>query len=766
MASFLYRLGQAAFRKRRWVLLLWVALVAVVGFKGVTAAAGSDDSSSMPGIESQKAFDLIAQRFPGNAADGASARIVFVAPDGQKVTAADNREAIERTVTDVAAGGQVASAVDPFRANAVSKDAGTAYATVTYKVTAKDITDGSKSELQRALDEARHAGLTVETGGNAVAAQTEAGGVGEAAGVLVAALVLLVTFGSMAAAGLPLLTAVIGVATSMLAITALSSAFGLSSSTGTLATMLGLAVGIDYAMFIVSRYREERGKGHAPQEAAGRATGTAGSAVVFAGLTVVVALAGLSIVGVPMLTKMGLAAAGAVLLSVIIALTLVPALLGFWPNAVLPRRLRRRNRGTGDADATHPVTGTAASASTTGAAPGAPGAVGAPGAAGVKESRWARFVLRRPLPVLLLSVIGLGALALPVTDLQLGMSGDEAKPTSTTERRAYDDLADGFGPGFNGPLTIVVDAKGAPDAAGAVDTIAKKIASTDGVVSVSKARFNEAGDTAIISATPSTPPTSVETENLVHTIRGERPGLESATDATFQVTGTTAADIDVAQKMQSALIPYLAVVVGLAFLLLLVVFRSIVVPVKAAVGFLLSVLASLGAVVAVFQWGWAAGLLGVQQTGPIMSMMPIFLVGIVFGLAMDYQVFLVSRMREAYVHGQSPGRAMVTGFGHSARVVVAAALIMMSVFSGFVTAGESMIKMIGFGLAIAVLFDAFVVRMAFVPAVLALLGHRAWWLPRWLDRVLPRVDIEGEALTRDDTPAVRPYERPRQTAGI
>ncbi|MFE2534698.1 MMPL family transporter [Streptomyces sp. NPDC059371] len=753
MASFLYRLGQTAFRKRRWVLLLWVAVVAVVGFKGLTAADGSDDSSSMPGIESQKAFDLIDQRFPGTEADGASARIVFVAPDGQKVTAADNREAIEKTVADAAAGGQVASAVNPFQANAVSKDGSTAYATVTYEVTAKDISDGSKSELRQALSDARQAGLTVETGGNAVAAQTEAGGLGEAAGVLVAALVLLVTFGSMAAAGLPLLTAIIGVATSMLAITALSSAFGLSSSTGTLATMLGLAVGIDYAMFIVSRYREERGRGHTPREAAGRATGTAGSAVVFAGLTVVVALAGLSIVGVPMLTKMGIAAAGAVLLSVIIALTLVPALLGFWPNAVLPRRLRRRNRNTGN-------TGNTGNTDEKHLATAAGAAVG------TKESKWARFVLRRPLPVLLLSVIGLGALALPVTDLQLGTAGDEAKPTSTTERRAYDALADGFGPGFNGPLTIVVDAQGAPDAAGAVDTIAQKIASTDGVVSVSKPRFNQAGDTAIISATPSTSPTSEETNNLVHTIRSERSGLEAATDATFQVTGTTAANIDVAQKMQSALIPYLAVVVGLAFLLLLIVFRSILVPVKAAVGFLLSVLASLGAVVAVFQWGWAADLLGVEQTGPIMSMMPIFLVGIVFGLAMDYQVFLVSRMREAYVHGQTPGRAMVTGFGHSARVVVAAALIMMSVFSGFITAGESMIKMIGFGLAIAVLFDAFVIRMAFVPAVLALLGHRAWWLPRWLDRMLPRVDIEGEALTRGDTPTAPSDARPRETAGI
>ncbi|MGW1534254.1 MMPL family transporter [Streptomyces aureus] len=744
MASFLYRLGRTAFRKRRWVLLLWVAVVAAVGFKGLTAASGSDDASSMPGIESQKAFDLIGERFPGTAADGASERIVFVAPDGQKVTAAGNREAIEKTVAEAAHGSEVASAVNPFRANSVSKDGSTAYATVTYEV--KDLSDGSKKELQKALGEARQAGLTVETGGNALAAQTEAGGVGEAAGVLVAALVLLVTFGSMAAAGLPLLTAIIGVATSMFAILALSSAFGLSSSTGTLATMLGLAVGIDYAMFIVSRYREERGKGHAPQEAAGRATGTAGSAVVFAGLTVVVALAGLSVVGVPMLTKMGLAAAGAVLLSVVIALTLVPALLGFWPNAVLSRRLRRRNRKTGDVDQTHLTTAT--------------------GTAAPKESRWARFVLCRPLPVLLLSVIGLGVLALPAADLQLGMSGDEAKSTSTTERRAYDALADGFGPGFNGPLTIVVDAQGAPDAAGAVDTIAKKIASTDGVVSVSEPRFNQAGDTAIISATPSTSPTSEETKNLVHTIRGERPGLETATDATFQVTGTTASNIDVAQKMQNALIPYLAVVVGLAFLLLLVVFRSILVPIKAAVGFLLSVLASLGAVVAVFQWGWAADLLGVEQTGPIMSMMPIFLVGIVFGLAMDYQVFLVSRMREAYVHGETPGRAMVTGFGHSSRVVAAAALIMMSVFSGFITAGESMIKMIGFGLAIAVLFDAFVVRMAFVPAVLALLGHRAWWLPRWLDRMLPRVDIEGEALTRSDTPAAQSDEKPRETAGI
>jgi RND superfamily putative drug exporter len=722
VAAFLYRLGRLAFRRRWFAALLWAAVLGAVGFGAATAPAAPDASNSMPGIESQKAFDLMEQRFPGSTADGASARVVFVAPDGQKVTATENRAAIEKFVTEAADGSQVASAVSPFQAKAVSKDASTAYATVTYKVKADDLTDASKNTLKGAIEEAQGADLTVEVGGTALATQPSAGGSAEAIGIAIAALVLLVTFGSLAAAGLPLLTAIIGVGVSMAAIMALASTLGLSSTTGTLATMLGLACGIDYAVFIVSRYREERAKGHSPQEAAGLATGTAGSAVVFAGLTVVIALAGLSVVGVPMLTKMGLAAAGAVAVGVLIALTLVPAVLGFWPNAVLSRSARKRGR--------------------------------------IKEAsennggaRWARFVLRRPLPVLIASVVGLGALAIPVMDLQLGTSGDEAKPTSTTERRAYDDLAKGFGPGFNGPLTIVVDAKGAQDPKAAVQTIEQKIGDTEGVVSVSAARFNPAGDTAVFSAVPADAPTSEKTKNLVQTIRDDRPATESSTGAEFEVTGTTALNIDIAQKMQDALIPYLIVVVGLAILLLLIVFRSVLVPIKAAFGFLLSVLAALGSVIAVFQWGWGADLLGVDSTGPIMSMMPIFLVGIVFGLAMDYEVFLVARMREAYVHGDRPGQAIVSGFRYSARVVVAAALIMMAVFSGFIGAGESMIKMIGFGLAIAVLFDAFVVRMALVPAVLALLGKAAWWMPRRLDRLLPKVDVEGEALSHQSATA-------------
>ncbi|MFF7472812.1 MMPL family transporter [Streptomyces sp. NPDC008092] len=732
MATFLYRLGRLAFRRRGYVALLWLAVLAAVGLGALQAPGAADEEFSTPGIESQKAFDLMQERFPGAAADGATARVVFVAPHGQKVTATANRKAVEETVDALGDGTQVAGVADPFTAKAVSKDGTTAYATVTYKVKSSALTDASRTALENATGQARDAGLTVETGGSAMDSGAGPGGTAEIIGIAIAAVVLLVTFGSLAAAGLPLLTAILGVGISMFTITVLADALGLSTSTGTLAMMLGLAVGIDYALFVVSRYREERAGGRSPEEAAGLAVGTAGSAVVFAGLTVVIALAGLSVVGIPMLTKMGLTAAGAVVVAVVIALTVVPALLGFWPNAVLAGAARRREGGRRRLFR----------------AKQAQQAQQAEPQGDNRGTRWARFVLRRPLPVLLLGVVGLGALAVPMTQLQLGMPGDEAKSTSTTERRAYDDLAKGFGPGFNGPLTIVVDAKGADDAKGGVSTVRERIAATDGVVSVSQPRFNKAGDTAVFTATPSTSPTDEKTKTLVKTIRGERPAIESAGGASFEVTGTTALNIDISGKVQSALVPYLVTVVGLAVVLLLVVFRSLLVPLKAALGFLLSVLAALGAVVLVFQQGHAAGLFGVEQTGPIMSLMPIFLVGIIFGLAMDYEVFLVSRMRESYVHGEPAREAVVSGFRHSARVVVAAALIMIAVFSGFIGEGESMIKMIGFGMATAVLLDAFVVRMAIVPAVLALLGDRAWWLPKWLDRLLPRVDIEGEALSR------------------
>ncbi|MEU7370563.1 MMPL family transporter [Streptomyces hygroscopicus] len=745
MATFLHRAARWAFRKRRTVVLVWLAVTAAAVVGAVNAPAAPEESSSMPGIESQQAFDLINERFPGAAADGAQARIVFVAKDGQQVTSAGNRAAIDQLVDAATKGPQVAQATSPFTTDAVSTDGTTAYATVTYKVPADDLTDASKAALDKGIEQARRSGLTVEAGGSAVSSQPEQG-LGEALGVVVAAVVLVITFGSMAAAGLPLLTALLGIAVSLAGITALSSAFGFSSSVGQLAIMLGLAVGIDYSLFVVSRYREERAKGRPAPEATAMAVGTAGSAVVFAGLTVIIALLGLSVIGVPMLTKMGVGSAFAVLVGVLVALTVVPALLGFWPNAVLSRRTRKATSHDG-VPTTQTASGNGAQENKVGRGSKAPLGV-----------RWARFVTRRAVPVLLLSVVGLGALAIPSLDLRLGMPGDEAKSTSTTERRAYDALADGFGPGFNGPLTVVVDTKTAHDPKAAVQAVSDQIAHTKGVVSVSPPRFNQAGNAAILSAVPSTAPTSRQTQDLVRSIRDERPAIASATGADFKVTGTTALNIDIAQKMQDALAPYLAVIVSLAMLLLMIVFRSILVPLKAALGFLLSVGAALGVIVLVFQQGHGAAAFGIDETGPIISIMPLFLVGIIFGLAMDYQVFLVTRIREAHLHGEGTGQSIVTGFRHSARVVGAAAVIMMSVFGAFMTGGENLVKIVGFGLAGAVFFDAFIVRMAFVPAVLALLGKRAWQLPRWLDELLPRVDVEGETLVQQTATPDAPSE--------
>ncbi|MFJ6378837.1 MMPL family transporter [Kitasatospora sp. NPDC092039] len=717
MATFLYRLGRWTFVRRRLVTFLWVAVLAAVGVLAAKAPAAPDDGFAMPGTEAQKAFDLMNERFPGGHADGASARLVFVAPSGQKITAAPNQQAVERTVDELAGSEQVTAAVNPFRTpGAVSADGSTAYATVSYFAKAGEVSEGATDALEQAAQHGRDAGLKVEIGGTALTAKPEAGGSSEAIGMALSAVVLVITFGSLVAAGLPLLTAVVGVGLGMALITALGSTLGLSATTGTLAMMLGLAVGIDYAVFIVSRYRAELAEGRTPEEAAGRAVGTAGSAVVFAGLTVVIALAGLSVVGIPILAKMGMAAAGTVVIAVLVALTLVPALLGFLGRKVLPRKVRRA-RGA--------------------AAPAAKENGGA---------RWARFILRRPLAVLLGGVIGLGVLAAPALDLRLGLPGDESKPTSTTQRRAYDLLSEGFGPGFNGPLTVMVDAKGVADPKAAAGEVAKKVSGLPGVVAVTPPMFNQAGDTALLNAVPATGPSEAETKDIVHAIRADAAGLKSATGATVLVSGTTAMNIDVSQKMSDALVPYLAVVVGLAVILLMVVFRSVLVPLKAALGFLLSVVAALGAVVAVFQWGWLADLIGVEQTGPVMSMMPIFMIGVVFGLAMDYEVFLVTRIREGYVHGEQPGEAIVTGFRHNARVVTAAAFIMIAVFAGFIGMSEPMIKMMGLGLAAAVAFDAFLVRMTIVPAVLALLGRRAWWLPRWLDRLIPDVDVEGSKL--------------------
>ncbi|KUM84540.1 MULTISPECIES: MMPL family transporter [Streptomyces] len=741
MATFLYRIGRWAFRRRRLVGGLWLSALVLAVAAAALAPAGEDEDLAMPGTESQKAFDLLDERFPQSNSQGAEARLVFQAPDGQQVTARQNKAAVTAALGALDTGAQVASTTDPYTTGAVSTDGTIAYSTITYTADAVDLTASTKSALEETASRARDAGLTVEIGGSALDAEEELGGTTEIIGVAVAAVVLVLALGSLVAAGLSLLTAFVGVAIAFGLVSALAVPLGLTSTVAILALMLGLAVGIDYALFITSRFRDERARGSEPEEAAGRAVGTAGSAVVFAGATVIIALVGLGVVGIPELTKMGMGGAGAVALAVLVALTLVPALFGFFGRRVLSRAARKAVR-PGE-EATWPGGGATSS--------GGERPHRVPGAEDRRPglgSRWARFVLRRPVAVLMIAGLGLGAVALPALSLELGLPGDESKSVETTQRRAYDLLSEGFGPGFNGPLTVVVDLSESADTRAATDLVAKTVRAVDGVESVGDPVLNRTGDTAVLTAVPRTAPNSAETKDLVHAIRDAVPDAEAETDAGILVTGTTALNIDISEAMSDALVPYLSVVIGLAVLLLTVVFRSVLVPVKAALGFLLSVGAAFGVLVAVFQWGWAADLIGIEQTGPVMSLMPILIIGIVFGLAMDYEVFLLTRMREAYSHGASPGEAIVDGFRHSGRVVAAAAIIMISVFAGFIGMNSPTIQTMGVGLAAAVAFDAFVVRMAIAPAVLALLGHRAWWLPRILNRVLPNVDIEGEALSR------------------
>ncbi|MEU4288098.1 MMPL family transporter [Kribbella sp. NPDC026596] len=727
MATYLYRLGRFAFRRRRLVVLVWLGLLAA-GIAGAATLSGpTANGFSIPGTESQRAVDLLQDRFPQADADSATARIVFQAPDGQKLTDVANTAQVQQTLGRITDAPQVARVLDPFTAKAISADGRTGYAQVTYDVPSPEVTPQAQEAVATAVEPARAAGLTVEYGGDAMQPQDEQS-LTEVIGLGVAAVVLLITFGSLIAAGLPLLSAIIGVGIGVTAISAATGFIDIGSGTPILALMIGLAVSIDYALFIMSRYRHELSSGLEPEEAAGRAVGTAGSAVVFAGMTVVIALAGMFVVNIPFLTQMGLAAAFTVVLAVAIALTLLPALLGVAGRRVLGGRIPGLR--SGDPEATGKLSA---------------------------GRRWAGFVTRRPVAVLLVTVIGLGALAVPAADLELGLPDDSTAAPDSTQRKAYELLSDGFGAGFNGPLMVVVDAGASPDPKAAAAATATAVRGLPDVTMVTPPTFNPAGNTALLTVIPASGPSTTQTNDLVQAIRA----LPENGGAEVSVTGATAVNIDFSDKLGGALIPYLSLVVGLAFLLLMLVFRSLLVPLKATLGFLLTVAATFGAVVAVFQWGWLAGLFGIEgQTGPVISMLPIFLIGVVFGLAMDYQIFLVTRMREEHVHGAEPRTAVVDGFAHSARVVTAAAVIMTAVFSGFILSSQTLIREIGFGLALAVAIDAFLVRMTIVPAVMALLGRSAWYLPHWLNRLLPNVDVEGETLRRH-----LPAERERELVG-
>lgn len=717
MATLLYRLGRFCYRHRWQVTGVWALVLVLTGVGAATLSAPMSNSFNVPGTEAQQAINQLAERFPQAHVGGATARVVFVAPTGTTLAQPVNRAAVAEVVGALTAAPQVSTVTDPFKTGAVSADGRYAIAQVGYLVQGTELTNADRSALEQSLEAGRAAGLTIEAGGDALR-PSEAAGAAEGIGVLIAALVLVITFGSLIAAGLPLLTAIVGVGVGIAGVTTLSGFTDINANSLILALMLGLAVGIDYALFIVSRFRHEMLLGSDGRQAAGRAVGTAGSAVVFAGLTVIIALAGLSVVGIPVLASMGLAAAGTVAVAVLIAITLIPALLGFTARRVVSPRLRRRT----------------------------------PRSATMGE-RWAKLVTRRRVPILIVALLGLGVVAVPMTQLRLGLPDDGMAASDTTQRKAYDLISAGFGPGLNGPLIVVVSTADRTSTTSAAAQTTTTIKALPNVAAVTPAVLSPDGTTALLSVIPSSAPTDQKTTDLVKAIRAEQNTLYDKTGARVAVTGQTALNIDVSDKIAGALPPYLAIIVGLAILLLMVVFRSVLVPLKATLGFLLSTAATFGAVVAVFQWGWLRGLLGVTETGPIMSLLPVLLVGILFGLAMDYQVFLVTRMREEYTHGADAQTAIVTGVRHGARVVSAAAVIMISVFAGFILSDDVLVKSIGFALAFGVLVDAFVIRMTIVPAVMSLLGNTAWWLPRWLDRLLPHVDIDGEALTTPATPS-------------
>ncbi|MFJ5774472.1 MMPL family transporter [Streptomyces sp. NPDC093094] len=721
MASRLYTWARWMVRHRRWVIATWILLLAVVGGLGATLHGKTSTEFTVPGVESQKAQDLLEERFPPAA--GGVVRIVVAAPEGKTVADPAQSKALDSVLREAATVEGVVDVSRPASSGAVSADGTIAYSDVRFTAEASEVPEEAKEELTAAVEPLRDAGMQVELGGSAMLPQTEAGGPAELVGVVIAFVVLAVALGSLVAAGLPLLTALLGVAVGVLGTMFVSGFVEMTGTATVLALMIGLAVGIDYALFVISRHREQLADPDTGwEESVARATATAGSAVVFAGATVVIALAALAITGIPFLTIMGLAGAVTVLIAVLVAISLLPAVLGVFGERMRPRRGRKDKRKDR--------------------------------AAGSWGLAWARTVTRAPAVVLLAGVLGLLALALPARDLRLGLPSYASQPEATTQHKSYDLLTEGFGPGFNATLITVVDTERVPQdrRKATVAQLRGALVSDKNVAAVSPPVPSRSGGVVVMSVVPRSSPDAQATADLVHRMRDLAPGVADA-GGTLYVTGQTAMAIDVAGKLGDALPLFIAVIVVLALILLAIAFRSVLVPLKAALGFLLSVGASLGASVWVFQQGHLNGLLDVAAAGPVTSFLPVLLTGVLFGLAMDYEVFLVSRMREHYEHSKDPAEAIVQGVSRSARVVVAAALIMVAVFGGFIFNEDPIIKSIGFALAFGVFIDAFVVRMTLVPAAMALLGRRAWSMPRWLGRLLPDVDIEGARL-----PAARPAE--------
>jgi RND superfamily putative drug exporter len=720
MSSYLYRLARFAFRRRRLVLVIW--LVAAIAAIVIAQASGgkTNDNFTIPGTEAQNASNVLSAELP--AFSGGQSTIVFATNSPtRKVTDPAVKAAIQTAMNKIRSVPQVSTVVDPFTSRLISQNGEIALGQVQWTAMPPNVTDAHLNAVNDAVKPVRAEGVEVEYNGSVYPGwRTVISEVPELIGLAVAFVILMITFGAFAAAGMPILSAIIGVVTTLMGITAVAAVLTIASASTTVALMLGLSCGIDYGLFILSRHRTNLLNGLSPQESAPLAMGTAGSSVVFAALTVIIALCGLTVVGIPFLTVMGLAAACSVTVALLIALTLLPALLGFAGHKVAKfTRL--------------PLLGARAErvARRSAADPESPAG-----------ARWAGFVVRNRILVLIGGVALLAVLAIPALDIRLGLPSGASKPTSNTQRKAYDLTTQGFGVGFNGALLIVAENVTSP-----ADTaqITGALTKVPDVLRVNPVAAQNS--VSLIRLIPKSGPNDTATSDLVHRLRNDRAAIEGGTGTHILVGGTTASNIDVSSKLSSALPVFLIVVVGLAFILLTFAFRTILVPIKSIAGFLLSMAAALGTEVAMFQWGWGQHIFGITRAETI-SFLPIIMLAIIFGLSSDYEVFVVSRIKEEYTKNGDARRSVRRGTGVSARVVTAAALIMFFIFVAFMFTNDPTIKAIGFSFAAGVFLDAFVVRLTLVPAVMAMISSRLWYHPQWFAKYIPDPDIEGQRLER------------------
>ncbi len=715
----LFRLGRGCVARRRLVVVLW--LVALAGL--VVAAKAADghfrDDFVVKGVGSQSAADLLQAKFPS--AGGASAQVVVHARTGTLRTTA-GQAALAATEQSLRTVPHVDAVLGPpLVPQQLSRDGTTALVNVSYDEGVTQLGKNALSVLERAAAPAQQAGFEVEFGGVLPSADAPAPhDPSEAIGIVAAVIILLLAFGSVIAMGLPITTALFGVGTGIALVTFLSAFVTFPTVATDIATMIGLGVGIDYSLFILTRHRQNLHRGLTVRDAAGRAIATAGQSVLVAGCTVVIAICGLAVAGITALTFMGLGAAIVVAVMVIAALTLVPALLGFAGHNIdrftLPGMHVKHEQGAYDEHGRLHGWG-----------------------------RWGHHVATHAWPYLIGSLAVVLLLAFPALQMRLGEPDASNDPTSSTLRRSYDLIAQGFGPGVNGPLLLAVDLSHVPgDRRIAADTVARAVSATTDVASVTPPVLNAAQDAAVIEVIPASAPQASATQHLVRTLRDHALPPTLATGARTYVGGATAAFIDVSDRLASRLPLFVGAVLLMSFLLLMWVFRSILVPLKAACMNLLSIGAAYGVIVLIFQKGWGGSLIGVHSSLPIVSFVPMFMFAVLFGLSMDYEVFLLSRIREEYQVSHDDRESVVVGIATTARVITSAALIMTSVFLAFVLGDNPTIKMMGIGLAAAVMIDATLVRVVLVPATMCLLGDANWWLPRRLDRILPNLDIEGE----------------------